>query len=54
MWLLNDNECRKTGSAKEEFQKQFGKDTFTAALLDVTNADTIEKAFDAAVLHLVE
>ena len=23
---------------KEEFQKQFGKDVFTAALLDVTNA----------------
>jgi len=33
-----------------EFQKQFGKDTASSALLDVTNSETIEKAFAATAL----
>ena len=48
--MINDiNEERMKG-AMEEFQKQFGKDTAASVLLDVTNNETIEKAFDAAVL----
>jgi NAD(P)-dependent dehydrogenase (short-subunit alcohol dehydrogenase family) len=36
--------------AMDEFQKQFGKDTAASVLLDVTNSETIEKAFTATVL----
>lgn len=48
--IINDiNEERMQG-AMLEFQKQFGKDTASSAVLDVTNSDTIEKAFAAAAL----
>jgi rhamnulose-1-phosphate aldolase/alcohol dehydrogenase len=48
--VINDiNEDRMKG-AMEEFQKQFGKDTAASTLLDVTNNETIEKAFADAVL----
>jgi rhamnulose-1-phosphate aldolase/alcohol dehydrogenase len=48
--VINDiNEDRMRG-AMEEFQKQFGKDTAASTLLDVTNSETIEKAFADAVL----
>jgi NAD(P)-dependent dehydrogenase (short-subunit alcohol dehydrogenase family) len=38
------------GLAKEEFQKQYGQDVFSAELLDVTDAATIARACDAAAL----
>ncbi|MBS1576821.1 MAG: bifunctional rhamnulose-1-phosphate aldolase/short-chain dehydrogenase, partial [Bacteroidetes bacterium] len=48
--IINDiNEERMQG-AMQEFQKQFGKDTASSAILDVTNNDTIEKAFATAAL----
>ena len=48
--VINDiNEERMQG-AMEEFQKQFGRDTAASTLLDVTNNETIEKAFVNAVL----
>ena len=48
--VINDiNEERMQG-AMQEFQKQFGKDTASAALLDVTNSKTIEKAFAETAL----
>ena len=48
--VINDiNEERMKG-AMEEFQKQFGKDTAASVLLDVTNNETIEKAFAASAL----
>ncbi len=48
--IINDiNEERMKG-AMEEFQKQFGRDTAASTLLDVTNNETIEKAFTNAVL----
>lgn len=48
--VINDiNEERMKG-AMEEFQKQFGRDTASSTLLDVTDNTTIEKAFAAAVL----
>jgi NAD(P)-dependent dehydrogenase (short-subunit alcohol dehydrogenase family) len=48
--VLNDmNEDRLEG-AGEEFQKLFGKDSFTTAALDVTNAEQIKDAFSKAIL----
>ncbi|MFI5135842.1 MAG: bifunctional aldolase/short-chain dehydrogenase, partial [Chitinophagales bacterium] len=48
--VINDiNEERMKG-AIEEFQKQFGKDIAASVVLDVTNNETIEKAFAATVL----
>jgi rhamnulose-1-phosphate aldolase/alcohol dehydrogenase len=48
--IINDiNEERMKG-AMEEFQKQFGRDTAASTLLDVTNNETIEKAFADATL----
>ncbi len=48
--VINDiNEERMKG-AMEEFQKQFGRDTAASTLLDVTNNETIERAFTDAVL----
>jgi rhamnulose-1-phosphate aldolase/alcohol dehydrogenase len=48
--VINDNDETRLASAKEEFQKQYGKDVFAADVLDVTNADTIKKAMDTAAL----
>ena len=35
--ILNDNNAERLEEAKEEFQKQFGKDVVAADVLDVTN-----------------
>jgi rhamnulose-1-phosphate aldolase/alcohol dehydrogenase len=48
--VINDNDAGRLESAKEEFKKDFGKDVYAAALLDVTSADSIGKAFAAGVL----
>ncbi len=48
--IINDNNAERLESAITEFQQLFGKDTATAIVLDVTNNDTIEKAFAAAAL----
>ena len=49
--IINDIERRTNArDAMEEFQKQFGKDIAASAVLDVTNNETIDKAFEAAVL----
>lgn len=48
--VLNDINEERLQGAMEEFKKQFGKDTAASSLLDVTNNDTIEKAFTDAVL----
>src|SRR6478736_4810911 len=48
--IINDiNEERMKG-AMEEFQKQFGRDIAASTLLDVTNNESIEKAFANAAL----
>ena len=41
--IINDNNPARLEEAKEEFNKAFGNDVFTADILDVTNADTIEQ-----------
>jgi NAD(P)-dependent dehydrogenase (short-subunit alcohol dehydrogenase family) len=49
--IVNDNDSDRLSTAATEFQKSFGKDVFTTALLDVTNSDTIRAAFDAAAVY---
>ncbi len=48
--IINDNDDARLGIAKTEFQKQYGKDVFIAELLDVTESNTIRKAFDSGAL----
>ncbi len=48
--IINDINEERLQSAMEEFQKLFGRDTAAAALLDVTDNATIEKAFAATAL----
>jgi NAD(P)-dependent dehydrogenase (short-subunit alcohol dehydrogenase family) len=48
--IVNDNDGQRLLSAKEDFQKQYGKDVFTAVILDVTNREDIRNAYDAAAL----
>jgi rhamnulose-1-phosphate aldolase/alcohol dehydrogenase len=48
--VVNDNDAERLESAKESFQKQYGKDVFTTVLLDVTNRTDIEKAYEEAAL----
>lgn len=48
--VINDNDCGRLESAKEEFKKQYGKDVYAADILDVTQPDTIHKTFSEAAL----
>lgn len=48
--VINDNDAQRLASAKEEFGKQYGKDGFTAILLDVTSTSSINSAYKAAAL----
>lgn len=48
--VINDNDGQRLASATEEFNKLYGKDGFAAGLLDVTDAASIHKTFDTAVL----
>ncbi|HEY5824513.1 MAG TPA: SDR family NAD(P)-dependent oxidoreductase, partial [Cyclobacteriaceae bacterium] len=48
--IINDNDADRLTKAEEEFKKQFGKDAYASALLDVTNADQIRKAFETSTL----
>ena len=48
--VVNDNDVARLEVAKKEFKKLYGKDVFIAELLDVTDGDTIRKAYDSAAL----
>jgi len=48
--VINDNDESRLVGAKEEFTKQYGKDVYAAALLDVTAKTTIDNTFGTAVL----
>jgi rhamnulose-1-phosphate aldolase/alcohol dehydrogenase len=48
--VVNDNDAQRLATAKESFQKQYGKDVFTTVLLDVTNRGDIRDAYAAAAL----
>jgi rhamnulose-1-phosphate aldolase/alcohol dehydrogenase len=48
--VLNDMNAERLQAAGDEFKKLFGKDAYTTALLDVTNADLIQQAMATAIL----
>jgi rhamnulose-1-phosphate aldolase/alcohol dehydrogenase len=48
--IINDINAERMEGAMFEFEKQFGRDTAASTTLDVTNEETIEKAFEAAAL----
>ncbi|TDH26643.1 bifunctional aldolase/short-chain dehydrogenase [Segetibacter sp. 3557_3] len=48
--IINDINTERMEGAMSEFQKTFGRDTAASTLLDVTNEQTIEAAFEAAAL----
>jgi rhamnulose-1-phosphate aldolase/alcohol dehydrogenase len=48
--IVNDNDAGRLESAKEEFQKEYGKDVFATALLDVTSQSDILQAYETAAL----
>ena len=48
--VVNDNDAQRLSFAKDDFQKQYGKDVFVAALLDVTKEEDIEHAYRSAAL----
>lgn len=49
--VLNDNDENRLSVAGEEFQKYYGNDVFATTVLDVTSADSIQKAMDVAALE---
>ncbi|MET4082712.1 rhamnulose-1-phosphate aldolase/alcohol dehydrogenase [Pedobacter sp. UYP30] len=48
--ILNDMNAERLAEAAEEFGKDFGKDAYTTAILDVTNQEQIEEAMSVAAL----
>ena len=48
--VLNDNNAERLEAALSEFVQKYGQDTVTSVLMDVTNAESISAAFDAAAL----
>ncbi|QHV96931.1 bifunctional aldolase/short-chain dehydrogenase [Spirosoma endbachense] len=48
--VINDNDADRLKGADDEFKQQYGKDAHAAALLDVTDAETIRKAYETAAL----
>ena len=48
--ILNDMNAERLQSAGEEFKQAYGKDAYTTATLDVTNAGEIQEAIAAAIL----
>jgi rhamnulose-1-phosphate aldolase/alcohol dehydrogenase len=48
--VINDNDASRLEAAKEEFNKQYGKDKFTTAILDVTKSSDIKEAYNIASL----
>jgi rhamnulose-1-phosphate aldolase/alcohol dehydrogenase len=48
--VLSDNDETRLKDAAEEFKKQYGKDTYAHAFLDVTQSSTIKDAMKVAAL----
>src|SRR5689334_17006051 len=49
--VINDNDADRLEGAKKDFTKHYGKDVFAAVVLDVTDKNIIQKAFDSASLY---
>ncbi len=48
--VLTDNDQERLKSAEEEFKKQFGRDAYTTALMDVTNGEQVGASMKVAAL----
>ena len=48
--VLNDMNAERLEGNAEEFKKQFGKDAYTTAIMDVTSGDQINEAMATAIL----
>lgn len=48
--ILSDNNLDRLEQVKDEFNKEFGKDSFGGSELDVRNSTTIQKTFHSAAL----
>jgi rhamnulose-1-phosphate aldolase/alcohol dehydrogenase len=48
--ILNDMNAERLAGAGEEFKKLYGKDSYTTAVLDVTNDSQIQEALEVAAL----
>ncbi len=48
--VVNDNDAGRLGEADSWFGSLYSKDSFTTALLDVTNSNQIKEAYDIAAL----
>ncbi|MBC7745049.1 MAG: bifunctional rhamnulose-1-phosphate aldolase/short-chain dehydrogenase, partial [Flavobacterium sp.] len=48
--ILNDMNAERLKAAGEEFNKLYGKDSYTTVVLDVTNNNQIEQALEVAAL----
>jgi rhamnulose-1-phosphate aldolase/alcohol dehydrogenase len=48
--IINDNDASRLANAQDEFQQQYGKDVYTAVVLDVTKNNDIKNACTAAAL----
>jgi len=48
--ILNDMNAERLAEAGSEFEKLFGKDSYSTAVLNVTSAEDIKEAFDTAAL----
>lgn len=48
--ILNDMNAERLEEAGKEFAAQFGKDSYSTAILNVTSEEDIKNAFDAAAL----
>jgi len=50
--VLSDNNEERLQQAKDEFNKEFGRDAFIGSMLDVTDIKSIQKTFHSAALAL--
>lgn len=48
--IISDNNAERLQHTKEEFNKEFGRDTFADSILDVTDINTIQQTFKSAAL----
>ncbi len=48
--ILNDMNAERLDATADDFSKQFGRDSFTTTILDVTKPTQIEEAFSSAIL----
>lgn len=49
--VINDNDAGRLQKANDSFNSEFGKDAYTAVILDVTDAASIKNAFEEASLE---